>query len=353
MYWDKYDVANIFYRTEEYGAQQYKNILYLDIDIGKPEYQFSEEGEEDGQGKFSPDFKRLEKEYLLQGVFPEYLVDALALIQLHIGGTGVVEVLTQRGYTGVVDKMVVSPDWQDDYGVWALTDIVFSTEFLTKVNCSDSSDVPVQTCVRQFLEVVATLTEDTADFNNFQYTSLEDSSVVPLVDGDLILLYSALNDTTLLRKYNESNSSYDTPLITHMKGDAVVDMNVFNGGSLSEPTYYYYGGTSGIGWVNDPVLTDITFNVNPSDTQSYSIEGHVYSDSLVQVILNTNSAGTEILHSMTGQEFNDTGHTFIRPSYATSVFIRAIGIICNLGDSNNMTFTGIAIMIVGFTNIVG
>lgn len=339
-YWDTCDIADIFYRTQQFGGAQYKNIIYLDIDVGKPEYEFTEEGEEDGEGKFSPDFKRLEKQYLLQGVFPEYLVDALALIPMHVGKTGVVEVLTDRGYTGEVDKLSVSPKWQGDRGLWALTDIIFSTEFVVKSNCCDANDALVSTCLRNYTEVVAEILEGSDDYNNFEYTDASDGTTkVPLANNDRVLI-EFLTGEKLIRQYNETAGTYDTIILISFVGDALLDLNKFNGGALGG-VYHFWGGSNAVGWIQEPT---ITFLGEDPVTGRYKVQGITWKGALLQVRINTVGFGSTVVANVVGQDYIDNGALFDIPPLAESVFVRAVGLTCNLGDSEAQDFTGIGYM---------
>jgi len=356
-YYDTCDVADIFYRTQAFGGPQYKNIVYLDVDIGKPEYDYNEEGDEDGEGRFEADYKRLEKQYLLQGVFPEYMVDALTLIPLHIGKTGVVEVLTQRGYAGEVDRITVSPQWQGDLGLWALTDILFSTEFVVKANCCDALDVPVTGCLRNYTRAEATVTTGSVDYLAFQYTDAVTGNKVDLLDGQRIL--ATVSGGTELRTYDAANSQYVT-VGAPAAGSAVQDENLarLDGetpvtsaeGTLFVDRYVFYSNGQPLYTTAVSIFTD-AYDQNAGQRL---LTGQAFTDSLVSVYVTT---GTDdvLVATLTGAEFNANGAYYSTPAGATGVYIESVGLSCVLGTSatSAYTFAGVGSGSIGSTFAVG
>ena len=78
-WWDEnthyFDGGHIFYD----GI--FKHRMYLDTELGKPEYQFDETGNE-RDGYFFPEKQISEKTYKFTFIAPEYLTDAIRLIRL-------------------------------------------------------------------------------------------------------------------------------------------------------------------------------------------------------------------------------------------------------------------------------
>ena len=347
-YWDTCDVADIFYRTAFFNIPQYKNIIYLDIDIGKPEYEFTEEGEEDGEGNFSPDYKRLEKQYLLQGVYPEYFVDALTLLPLHKSKTGVIEVLTDRGYTGRVDRITVDPSWQGERGLWALTDIVFSTEFVVKTNCCGHLDKPIDACLRTDFEVVARLQEGSDDAINREYTSAVDGSKIPLQENDYVLV--TFNANSLERLYRLVNNNYQLILPNMPQGTTVIDANQLAGGGNTSDIYFMYYPS------NAYFDENFTFDMVESGGQYY-VKGVCWRECAVE-IWQTRSNGLSPIRTKidTGEQYNtNTGIQFDIALQSTGVYVVFVGINCTLGQSNTEFFNprGIGIDIIESTFVIG
>lgn len=344
-YWDTCDVADIFYRTLEYGEEQYKNVIYLDIAIGKPEYSFTEEGEENGDGVFSPDFKRVEKQYLLQGVYPEFMVDALSLLPLHVGGKGFVEVLTSNGYTGNVDRLTVDPKWQGNDGSWALADIIFSTEFTVKTNCCDALDVPNNECLRGYVSVVARLLINTVDYNAFQYTLSSDGvTKIPLQENDLVLIELGTGELVI----QEFIQGYVPNLDLYSKGAVILNENRRNNPISGSPTYYLRSQTA---WVENPEITSESLNVASG---LRLIQGHAHNGSLVE-LRGVGSYGDALITTATGNSYNLNGILYSIMPFTTGIYIRVRGLKCLIGESEVYTYTfgGVAVGSVGATFMVG
>ena len=64
-----------------YEGVRYHNVLYLNTQIGKPEYKFEEEGET-RDGYFFPEKQLSEKVYKFTFTAPEYLCDAMRFIRM-------------------------------------------------------------------------------------------------------------------------------------------------------------------------------------------------------------------------------------------------------------------------------
>lgn len=326
-YWSTCDIADVYFR----GAKQYKNIVYLDLDIGKPNYPYNEEGTQDAEGNFKEDYKRLDKQYFIQGVFPEYFLDAITQLPLYTGTTGTVEITTHRGITGDVDTIAVNPEWQDDYGVWAKTDILFVTEYIFKANCCDSEEQLFSKCIRQSLPVVATVVENSSDYNNFEYTSASDGSKIPFQDGDRLLVLLSSGDA-VYREYDETGSQYTTPLAIFSKGDVLEDQNELNGNSLA-PVIYYYKKQTGNAFASEPKIISLTGTL---------VTGEVFNGTAVNVIA-LGPFGEQSLGYITGDDFNASGFSFTPIANMTGVKIEVTGLTCNLGESNDVDVDTFAI----------
>lgn len=64
-----------------YQGVRYRNVLYLNTQIGKPEYKFEEEGE-NRDGYFFPEKQISEKVYKFTFAAPEYLCDVMRFIRM-------------------------------------------------------------------------------------------------------------------------------------------------------------------------------------------------------------------------------------------------------------------------------
>jgi len=76
------DLSDVIY--QEIDGCSFKNRMYIDSELLKPEYPFKEEGEEDGNYKINILFQKWEKKQsLLVAKCPEFIVDALTAMRLH------------------------------------------------------------------------------------------------------------------------------------------------------------------------------------------------------------------------------------------------------------------------------
>lgn len=109
----------------EYSKGTYKNKVYLCTQVGKPDYDFEEEGEE-RDGYFFPEKQVSEKIYKFVFIAPEYLCDAMRIIRMseHVE-------ITSRGETYVADSFLMTPSWQDQ-GDLAAVDVEFETDTVIK-----------------------------------------------------------------------------------------------------------------------------------------------------------------------------------------------------------------------------
>ena len=104
----------------------YRNTLYLNTQLGKPEYEFNEEGE-NRDGFFFPEKQISEKKYKCQVLAPEYLCDVMRFIRL----SDIVEVLDQYGHRYNTDTFLITPKWETQ-GDIASVEIEFTCDTVAK-----------------------------------------------------------------------------------------------------------------------------------------------------------------------------------------------------------------------------
>lgn len=104
QWWDE---SNLYYEGGhvEY-RDQYKNVVYLCAELGKPEYRFEEDGE-NRDGFFFPEKQLSEKTYKFQFLAPEFLCDAMRIIRLSDHA-----VVTCNGISYNCDTFLITPKWQ-------------------------------------------------------------------------------------------------------------------------------------------------------------------------------------------------------------------------------------------------
>lgn len=131
------DVAGICY-SSNFVAE-----VYLDVDVGKPSYIYTEEGDEKPDGSFERTFARVEKQYKIDTYLQEFLVDAFSVMQMHED----IEVWLSNGNIIPVDELRMSePDWDDLRGLAAVTITFVVYEEATSNKCEQiNEDCPTFT----------------------------------------------------------------------------------------------------------------------------------------------------------------------------------------------------------------
>lgn len=107
-------------------ADGFRNFVYLNTEIGKPEYTFEEEGES-RDGFFFAEKQISEKVYNCVALMPEYLCDVMRLVRL----SDHVHIVDGYGRTYACDQFLMSVDWQEQ-GDLASVVIEFQTDTVVK-----------------------------------------------------------------------------------------------------------------------------------------------------------------------------------------------------------------------------
>lgn len=108
------------------GGEYYGNRLYLDTEIGMPEYSYTEDGEE-RDGRFFPVKQISEKVYKFKAIVPEYVCDCLRLVGL----SDVVKITDQYGRDYDVEHFEMDVNWLDG-GHLAEVECTFETDTVVK-----------------------------------------------------------------------------------------------------------------------------------------------------------------------------------------------------------------------------
>lgn len=116
------DAARIVYKTSQWT---FKNALWLASTLAKPEYTFTEEGEE-RDGVFYPIKQISEKRYRFSFFAPEYLLDVMRFIRL----SDYIKI-TYRGEEYIVDSFLLTPEWENNGDVAAVS-VEFETATVAK-----------------------------------------------------------------------------------------------------------------------------------------------------------------------------------------------------------------------------
>jgi len=132
-YYNSSDVDSIDYTNGDY--EQYTNKLLINTKLTKAEYEYEEEGTENGDGEFLPTFMKRTKRYKFVFYAPEYILDAITLIPMHSSVT----VITDSG-EGTTETITVARN------KFYVNDIFWTdTKGFAKVSCEFWTDPVVVT----------------------------------------------------------------------------------------------------------------------------------------------------------------------------------------------------------------
>lgn len=123
-----WDVENLVFDAGQivYKSPTYKNILYLCTELGKPEYEFEEDGEE-RDGYFFPEKQISVKTYKCTVLAPEYLCDIMRFIRM----ADYIHITDKYGREYDCDTFLITPKWQTQ-GDLASVEIEFKTNTVVK-----------------------------------------------------------------------------------------------------------------------------------------------------------------------------------------------------------------------------
>jgi hypothetical protein len=99
-----------------YTQGQFKNVLYLACELGKPDYQFEEEGET-RDGYFFAEKQLSEKTYKFFFMACEYLLDAMRLIRM----ADAVKITDKYGRVYNCDTFLITPKWEEQGDIASVT----------------------------------------------------------------------------------------------------------------------------------------------------------------------------------------------------------------------------------------
>ena len=127
VWWDNedftMDAGTIVYKYA--NGTQFRNVLYLQADIAKPEYPFEEEGET-RDGYFFPVKQISEKHYRFYFLASEYLLDVMRFIRMADYAQ-----IEKNGQIYSLDTFLITPDWEDNGDV-AAVEAEFDTATVAK-----------------------------------------------------------------------------------------------------------------------------------------------------------------------------------------------------------------------------
>ena len=108
------------------GGEEFHNIMYLNTEIGKPEYTFEEQGE-NRDGFFFPEKQLSEKTYRFTFLAAEYVCDVMRFIRM----ADSIVITDKYGREYRCDTFLMTPKWETQ-GNLASVEVEFQTNTVAK-----------------------------------------------------------------------------------------------------------------------------------------------------------------------------------------------------------------------------
>jgi hypothetical protein len=130
-WWNDHDLGNILYQDG------FKNRIFLDVEVEKPEYNTVIESDLNGDAVEIAKFRKWEKVYKFECWMQEDLVDAFSLMQIHDN----IEVTLQSGDVIQVARhgLRVEPSWEE-IGCLAKCIVSFTENYIVAGNCDENME---------------------------------------------------------------------------------------------------------------------------------------------------------------------------------------------------------------------
>ena len=141
------------------GNPGFINTLYIDTIVGKPKYEFDEEGT-DRDGYFFTEKQLSKKVYRFGFVAPEYLCDALRIVRMSDNIQ-----ITFNGETYDCDSIVIEPEWEEQ-GDLASVEVEFTTGSVIKRIAAGYNWPQGQTTTESFSSLYQALVTKVAELEN-------------------------------------------------------------------------------------------------------------------------------------------------------------------------------------------
>jgi hypothetical protein len=166
-----------------YDGVKYHNVVFLNSQVGKPEYKFVEEGET-RDGYFFPEKQLSEKVYKFTFIAPEYLCDVMRFIRMADN----VVITDELGREYDCDTFLINVKWQAQ-GDLASVEVEFETATIAKKVGR------------------AHMLSKGGDFENLSYNN--DYSINQAGDATTIVLELSVYDNEMARMAADTTLAYD------------------------------------------------------------------------------------------------------------------------------------------------
>ena len=117
-------------------------VIYLNVDVGKSIYEYTEEGRDDGEKNFIPDFKKLAKVYEFTTLVPEYILDCLYSIMLH----DTIVITLKNDETSRVRNFKVQQNGWNDFGSMCNVTVQFTVDYVISTGCCGNEKLTFEPC---------------------------------------------------------------------------------------------------------------------------------------------------------------------------------------------------------------
>ena len=259
-YSNEKDFAGIIYQTG------FTNRLYLDVDIGIPEYETVEESELDGENNEKPTFQKVQKKYKIEFVCPEYILDALYLVRLHDN----IFVKLKNNESSKIDTFEITHSWINEDG-WAKTLIVFTIDYVVKVGYLENEKLQLKTIANK--ETVTDLIRPfDPEFTNPVLNGVRDGMVFALKKEDgfslntgVVKFKTRIDDYESLTAPELFGTNIETKADTSRKADNWI----FN---ETDSKVYNYDKDNDT-YKEAPVILELTSSGLDITVRGYSFEG--------------------------------------------------------------------------------
>lgn len=134
-WYNKSDIAPLFYNDLTGGVSYFKNRVYLDTFIHEPEEEIIVEGTPDGNGTTIETFTKVIRRRRITDVVPGYLKTALMLLPLH----DVIHFTTPGGVrSGTVERVTVESQSEEGGALFTVTIVLEDTVAMVKKGCANN-----------------------------------------------------------------------------------------------------------------------------------------------------------------------------------------------------------------------